>query len=235
MSTSIYSAIAPGTTSAAAPAGPTLQRKCASCEAEDKLAAAPIQTKLAISSPGDAYEREADRVADQVMAASEASPRITPLVQRQPMEEEEEELQPKRLDSGGSVQRQVMPEEEEEEEMQAKAATGQPAPAAGLSARLAASSGGGQPLSAPTRSFFEGRFGRDFSHVRVHDSSEAAAMNRDVRARAFTHGSHVYFGAGNYAPDSESGRRLLAHELTHVVQQTSAPTLSGNSRGRRRS
>lgn len=244
MSSSIYSLPGQAISTTSAPAGPVVQRKCASCEsapagvgsqcpacaAEDKLAPASIQTKLTISSPGDAYEREADEVADQVMASSESTPRITPMLQRQPMEEEEEELQPKRVGPDSPVQRQEVPEEEEE--MQMKAAPGGPAPAAGIAPRLAASASAGQPLPSPARTFFEGRFGRSFDHVRVHDGAEAAAMNQSIRARAFTHGSHVYFGAGSYAPDSEWGRRLLAHELTHVVQQTSAPAVADPSRKR---
>ncbi len=78
--------------------------------------------------------------------------------------------------------------------------------------------GGGQPLPAPTRVFFEPRFG-DLSAVRVHDNVDAATAAHSVRARAFTLGSDVVFAAGAYTPQTPQGRRLLAHELTHVVQQ----------------
>jgi hypothetical protein len=77
----------------------------------------------------------------------------------------------------------------------------------------------GQPLDAATRAFMEPRFGRDLSHVRVHQDQAAAVSARAVNASAYTVGRDVVFGAGRYAPHSESGRRLLAHELTHVVQQ----------------
>jgi hypothetical protein len=77
-----------------------------------------------------------------------------------------------------------------------------------------------QPLDRQTRSFMEQRFGHDFGHVRVHLDAKAADSAKSVQAQAYAVGSHVVFGAGRYAPDTEEGRRLIAHELTHVVQQT---------------
>jgi len=79
----------------------------------------------------------------------------------------------------------------------------------------------GQPLDATTRAFMEPRFGHDFSRVRVHSDSRAAESAPAVNALAYTVGSHVVFGAGQYAPQSALGKKLLAHELTHVVQQRS--------------
>jgi hypothetical protein len=78
----------------------------------------------------------------------------------------------------------------------------------------------GQPLDAPTRSFFAARFGHDFANVRVHADAQAAESARSVSALAYTVGSHVVFGAGQYAPNTSAGKRLLAHELTHVIQQS---------------
>ena len=80
----------------------------------------------------------------------------------------------------------------------------------------------GQPLEAATRSFMESRFGHDFSGVRVHTDAHAAASARSVDALGYTVGNHVVFGAGQYAPQTHEGRTLLAHELTHVMQQRSA-------------
>src|SRR4051794_21919571 len=77
----------------------------------------------------------------------------------------------------------------------------------------------GQPLEASTRGFMEQRFGHDFSRVRVHDDSRAAASARAVNARAYSAGSQIVFAEGQYAPGMGAGRRLLAHELAHVVQQ----------------
>ena len=77
----------------------------------------------------------------------------------------------------------------------------------------------GQPLDPQTRAFMEPRFGHDFSNVRVHTDARAAESASAVSALAYTVGRDVVFGAGQYAPETSAGRRLLAHELTHVVQQ----------------
>jgi uncharacterized protein DUF4157/NleD-like pathogen effector protein (putative zinc metallopeptidase) len=84
----------------------------------------------------------------------------------------------------------------------------------------------GRPLDAATRAFMEPRFGRDFSQVRIHTDGQAAESANVVNAHAYTVGPHIAFGAGRYAPRTSDGRRLLAHELAHVVQQqhSSAPT-----------
>jgi hypothetical protein len=81
-------------------------------------------------------------------------------------------------------------------------------------------SSSGQPLDAGTRAFMEPRFGRDFSHVRLHTDAKAAESAQAVNALAYTVGNQIAFGAGRYAPESLEGRKLLAHELTHVVQQS---------------
>jgi uncharacterized protein DUF4157 len=185
-----------------------------------------IQAKLTVSQPGDQYEQEADRVADQIMrmpdpaspavARPEGSPQISGL-QRKCAQCEEEQ-----------IQRQPMDEKKEEEEalpLQAKEAAGQTlqvTPA--VQAQADGMRGGGQPLPESTRAFFEPRFGHDFSQVRIHTDTQAAESARDVDALAYTVGNHVVFGAGQYAPRTGEGRRLLAHELTHVIQQRSAGT-----------
>ena len=79
--------------------------------------------------------------------------------------------------------------------------------------------GAGAPLDGAVRQDMEQRFGHDFSGVRVHAGSAAAQSARDVHARAYTVGRHLVFGAGQFAPQTHAGRRLLAHELTHVIQQ----------------
>lgn len=80
----------------------------------------------------------------------------------------------------------------------------------------------GHQLESSTRDFMEQRFGADFNGVRVHADNEADRLSRAIQARAFTHGSHVYFARGEYRPHSETGRHTLAHELTHVIQQGGA-------------
>ena len=94
----------------------------------------------------------------------------------------------------------------------------------------------GVPLDVRTRCFMESRFQRDLSHVRVHSDDVAAESAAQVHAKAYTVGSHIAFGVGHYAPNSSKGRSLLAHELTHVLQQPSQPPCGrisrvGSSRG----
>ena len=89
-------------------------------------------------------------------------------------------------------------------------------------ARIARSRSAGSPLPEPVRAPMEQQFGVDFSAVRMHTDGEAAGLARSVQARAFTTGSDIYFNAGTYRPASTSGQELIAHELTHVVQRTSA-------------
>lgn len=84
-------------------------------------------------------------------------------------------------------------------------------------------SGGGAPLDNDTRGFMESRLGADFSDVRVHTDATASESARSVQAHAYTVGSDVVFQSGKYAPENDSGKRMLAHELTHVVQQRSGP------------
>jgi hypothetical protein len=207
-----------------------------------------IQARLKVGQPGDKHEQEADRVADAVMRMPEPqvqrqveeeeeeeqlqtkslADQITPLVQRQAEgeeEEEEEQLQTKPLADQITplVQRQAGGEEEEEEErIQAKGDTGRtPEVTPDLKARLNAIRGGSRPLPQSDRAFFEPRFGYDFSQVRIHTDARAAEAARTLNARAFTIGQDVVFGAGQYGPGTPVGKRLLAHELTHVIQQSS--------------
>jgi len=96
---------------------------------------------------------------------------------------------------------------------------GMPEVTSDISTNIRSLQGGGRPMSDSERGFFEPRFGADFSGVRVHDDARAADVARSVNARAFTLGKDVVFGAGEYSPDSSSGRKLFAHELVHVRQQ----------------
>jgi hypothetical protein len=154
---------------------------------------------------------------------------------------EEEELQMKRVD----VQRQELPEDEEmllkradiqrqeipedEELLAAKRADIQRAGVDmsgsfdvddNVEGQINGMKGGGQALPSSTKDFMESNFGQDFGDVRVHASSDSDALNRSIGARAFTNGSDIFMRSNEYNPDSSSGRELLAHELTHVVQQT---------------
>ena len=163
-----------------------------------------LQPKLTIGQPGDEYEQEADWVADTVMRMPEPA---------------EEDITPSSINIS-RVQRKCAECEEEEERIHRKEAGGQtPIVTPGLEARLDATRGGGQPLSESARSFMEPRFRADLSEVQVHTGGEAQALNRELKAQAFTRQRDIYFGAGKYSPESGEGKRLLAHELTHIVQQ----------------
>ena len=111
---------------------------------------------------------------------------------------------------------------EDEEALQAEELEGKtPEVSASLEGRIASLNGGGSALPESARSFFEPRFGSDFRAVRVHTDAGAGELARSVNAHAFTVGRDIVFGSGRYAPETEPGKRLLAHELTHVVQQGS--------------
>ncbi len=179
-----------------------------------------LRAKLTVSDPNDVYEQEADRVAEVVTRniASQVQRQEEEellqgkaLVQRQ--EEEEEEL----LQGKALVQRQ-----EEEEELQMQPDEGQVAKFSdSIENRINNARGSGRPLADDIQEPMQQAFQTDFSDVRVHTDSEADVLNQQLNARAFTAGKDVFFRDGEYSPGSDSGRKLIAHELTHVVQQNS--------------
>lgn len=268
----------------------------------------PTMAQLTVSEPGDRYEQEADRVADQIMRMPDPSipgSKVVPepssplaiqriisvagvnqrrqyetkledqekkivqakeragcLLQRisaapsgrlqrelmgagEKFEDDEEE------ESGGTLQTKALPgfsiqsvtsvtggslkqQDEEDAEKMRKETEGnaeqqnlqamkQPARIPNATptfeARLNMSRGKGHSLPEETRAFMEARFGQDFSDVRAHSGAEAADLNRELQAQAFTHGHDIFFGIGKYSPRTRNGKHLLAHELTHVVQQ----------------
>ena len=183
-----------------------------------------IQANLKINQPGDKYEQEADRVAEQVMRM--------PGIEIGSVSLNEEGIQRKctACESGGTT----CPEcAEEEEKIQAKPLASQIAPLAQRhevpghtpvatpqsASQINSLRSGGRPLAEATRQFFEPRLGRNFSGVRVHVGPKAIGSARAIGARAYTIGQDIIFGAGAYAPETIEGQKLLAHELTHVVQQ----------------
>jgi beta-lactamase superfamily II metal-dependent hydrolase len=227
-----------------------------------------VQTKLSISTPDDPCEREADRVADQVLHMGDAARGSAALpvsvsassgMQRKcsKCEEDENKLQRKEANATalhGELQRHPTVEHastqtlqricancEEEETGQTlprRAVPGQeltPASADFLLTRQA----DGMSLDSANQVFFESRFGRDFSRVRIHTDTQADNAARSINALAYTAGPNIVFRQGAYSPGSTSGRRLLAHELTHVVQQGhadirgNAPVASGVPRVQR--
>ena len=159
---------------------------------------------LKVSQPNDPAEIEANNIADRVMRM--------PAQETVPVSSSSH--------SAGIIQRKCDSCKDDEETIQRK-----PLPSAGgITAQSPAHvknaiSSGGRPLDPGTRNFFESRFDRDFSNVRVHTGASAEQSSRDVNAKAYTIGHSVVFGARQFAPETHEGRRLLAHELTHVIQQ----------------
>jgi hypothetical protein len=180
---------------------PLIQRQCAcggGCpRCQDNLT---LQTKLKIGEQGDVYEQEADRVADEVMRMPEPT-----------------------------IQRQMEPEEDVEEMVQMKAISNSitPLQRSATAPNQAAEvpdivhdvlRSPGQSLDSTTRALMEPRFGTDFSQVRVHTGGDADRSAKDVNAKAYTVQQNIVFRTGKYAPNTQTGLWLLAHELTHVVQ-----------------
>jgi hypothetical protein len=159
----------------------------------------PIQAKLKVGAVDDPLEHEADRVADQVMSMS--APGV-PAAAAPPQ-----------------VSRKCDSCEKEEEKLQSKEAGPQAATGEAPAIVHEVLRSPGQPLDPATRAYFEPRFGHDFSRVRVHADSLAAASAGAVGALAYAVGQRVVFGTGQFTPHNIGGRRLLAHELAHVAQQ----------------
>lgn len=137
----------------------------------------------------------------------------------EPGPKDEEDLVQK-MDEPDEKDKPIQEKPEEKEELQAKSETGGGTAApSNLSAKLSQSRGKGEPLPKPVRTEMEQGIGADFSGVRIHRDSESEGMNKGLHAQAFTHGTDVYFNAGKFNPENTDGKRLLAHELTHVVQQ----------------
>ena len=199
-----------------------------------------FQTKLSIGQAGDKYEKEADSVADKVISKKDMDDE--PAIQRQeissiqrlatPEEDENFATNDQRMRRDRELREKPEVQMkcahcEEEEKMGMQMKPGSPSAAAAgsrvasdsVSGRVDSSRGKGSPLPAATLSEMQSSFGRDFSGVNIHTDSDAVGMNRELGAQAFTHGSDIYFNTGKFNPSSSTGKHLLAHELTHVVQQ----------------
>ncbi len=158
-----------------------------------------FQPKLTVGSPNDPLEHEADAVADRVVRMPEQN-----FVQRKCASCEEE----------GNIQRKPI-----NSFIQRAGIQGGFVASDAVSNKINLSKGSGSSMDSHTQSFMQSRFGTDFSDVKIHTGDEAIQMNRDLNAKAFTVGNDIYFNEGRYSPNSESGKHLLAHELTHTVQQ----------------
>jgi hypothetical protein len=177
-------------------------------------------SSLKISQPTDAAEIEADQVADRVMRM--------PLAAAKP--------ESKLSNTANTIHRKCAACEDEEEEAaetpvmrkEASVSATPPPPADTPPSIKNVMSSGGQPLDRETRNFFEPRFGADLGHVRIHTGSAAAQSARAINARAYTLGNRIVFANSEYRPDGQSGAHLLAHELAHVMQQTTDANRNGN-------
>jgi hypothetical protein len=151
------------------------------------------QRKLTVNQPGDVFEQEADHVAEQVMRMTDAG---------HPVSDDEDEATTSLMRTQSS----------EPQAVTEATLSGVPHVVQNV-----LTSGGGRPLDTSTRAFMEPRFGHDFSRVRVHTDASSNESARSVNALAYTVGRDVVFGAGQFAPQTTQGQRLLAHELAHVV------------------
>ncbi len=164
----------------------------------------PIQAKLTIGEPNDQYEQEADRVAAQVVHQIN-----TPISSNE--------------NPGNHTQRQLDDPVQMKPRLQRRGDVPSGPASSDLESSINQARGGGQSLDANLQTSMGQAMGADFSRVKIHTDSQADSLNRSIQARAFTTGQDLFFKKGEYDPGSRSGQELIAHELTHVVQQ------SGNS------
>ncbi|MCG8346024.1 MAG: DUF4157 domain-containing protein [Chlorobiales bacterium] len=188
-----------------------------------------IQAKLTIGETGDKYEKEADTVSDMVMRMPSSSANGETLLrqeeeklQMQEEDEKEDWIQTSELEGNERILQQ---EDEiaqryraEEEQLQRKG-NGIPTVTPGTQAAIYAQTTKGDALPSDVRSFMEPRLNADFSNVRIHSDREAASLNNQLSARAFTYRNHIFFSRDQYQPGTSEGKHLLAHELTHTIQQ----------------
>lgn len=161
------------------------------------------QRKLSVQSTDELLEHEAEVVADTVMRMPGQ-----PFVQRKCTNcQEEDKIQKKPLTATITAF------------IQTKATVNKSTASDTVTNQINATKGNGSNMDRPTQSFMESRFGTGFSGVKIHTGDYAVQMSRELNAQAFTVGSDIYFNNGKYNPSSDGGKHLLAHELTHVVQQ----------------
>ncbi|MEB2309374.1 MAG: DUF4157 domain-containing protein [Candidatus Brocadiaceae bacterium] len=186
-----------------------------------------VQMKMAVNKPGDKFEQEADKMAGKVMRMP--SPAST---EKKNLGQTDEKLQKKEKEKEEKIQRAAIPEEKapkkEEEKIQKVAASeeklqrdgsGAPLLTGNTQSAIQGKTTGGQPLSSDVRNFMEPRFNADFSNVRIHNDAESVGLSNQLSARAFTYQNHIFFSRDQYQPGTSEGRQLLAHELTHTIQQ----------------
>jgi hypothetical protein len=196
-----------------------LQRTIGNQAVKELLKNSVLQAKLKISQPNDIYEQEADRVAEHVMRM----PKPATHRQRDIKNEDEEQIETKPLATKITLPAQHPVEKvkkEKEKLIQFKSNPDQtPATTPIMASTINTLERGGQPLPESIRDYFEPRFGRDFSKVRVHTDDKSTLSAQSVNAKAYTVGNNIVFDTRLYTPHTDAGRRLVAHELVHVIQQ----------------
>ena len=176
-------------------------------------AAPAIQTKLKVNQPGDQYEQEADHIADQVVSMPAPSASV-------PVKGSANARIQRACACGGACDKCKDDEHHHLQRKPASSANAAPATAPPTVSDVLSSPG--QPLDSATRAFMEPRFGYDFSGVRIHAGDKAAASAQALRASAYTVGRHIVFGNREFSSEDPDARQLVAHELTHVIQQQGA-------------
>ena len=177
----------------------------------------PVQSKI------QKQVEEEEPVQSKVQNQVEEEEPVQSKIQKQV--EEEEPLQSKvqnQVEEEEPVQSKIQKQVEEEEPVQSKIqkqADNTESASTDLSTRLSNNKGSGATISDSTRTFMEGQFSEDFTNVKVHTDRNAIGMSNELGAQAFTYGSDIYFNEGKYNPDTSGGKHLLAHELTHTIQQ----------------
>jgi hypothetical protein len=177
-----------------------------------------IQAKLSIGEPNDKYEQEADATASKVVQQINSTPQNKPVQKQESMEDEELQMKPI-----SSIQREESMEEDEELQMkslaQRKSSLDGEEASPDLESSIQSARGSGQSLDSNLQAKMGQVMGADFSGVKVHTDSQSDQLNKSIQAKAFTTGQDVFFRQGAYEPNSPVGQELIAHELTHVVQQ----------------
>lgn len=199
-----------------------------------------VQTKLSVNKPGDKFEKEADTMADKVvrmpaplvkddkMLASPTSGKIQKAelkdekVQKAEMKDEKvqkAEVKEEKIQKAEVKDEKVQKAEAKDEKLQRKETAVSGGMTGATQSAIQGQKTGGTPISNDVRSYMEPRFGADFSNVRIHNDQDSASLNNQLSARAFTYQNHIFFSRDQYQPGTGEGKQLLAHELTHTIQQ----------------
>ncbi len=200
---------------------------------------APLQKKLKVGEPGDKYEVEADAMAAKVTQASRSSDTVQKMgeteeepiqqktlaqsvttLQKQELKEEEPAVQKQEEEESIQTQEEeeTLQSKEEEETIQQKSKNN--SSTSTLKSKIKSSKGKGNTMDPKTLQLMESQFGTSFKHIKIHTDAKAEELCEELGAQAFTNGSDIFFNKGKYNPNSNAGKHLLAHELTHTIQQS---------------